>query len=136
MNAPSYKQLVTEHDAIEHAADDVLRATLNQPIDRDTVSDKLGALATIVADHLAHEDVLLYPKLDKVAGGRVSDQLDVLREDWIVYLRDWTPECVAADSDTFIRETEKIIARLKSHVRMESDLLYATALQEGRIHLR
>ena len=136
----SYTQLVTEHDRIEELADSILRQAASDQPDDGAIATTLSELAQLVAEHLEKEDELIYPKLAAASGNqkgaRISDQLASLKQDWIAYLREWTPDCVAADHGGFSTETEAILGRLKTHVRLESDLLYASALQKGTISLR
>ena len=141
MTSASYSQLVNEHDRIEELADTILRMAASDDPSNDAISTTLSELAQLVAQHLEKEDALIYPRLaagpnSPKGSDRIGDQLATLKQDWIAYLREWTPDCVAADNDGFSKETEEILGRLKTHVRLESDLLYASALQKGKISLK
>jgi hemerythrin-like domain-containing protein len=130
--AASYKQLVSEHDRIEELVDSILRMATDDQSESRRISTALSELAQVVAEHLEHEDALLYA----TAGERLGEQLEALKQDWLDYLSEWTHDCIAVDGETFSLETANILTRLKARVRLESELLYASALQKGQISLR
>jgi hemerythrin superfamily protein len=135
----SYQQLVDDHDKIEAIADTILDMTRATPPDPVAIATRLTELAIVVADHLGQEDALLYPRLVRADDGkerRIGEQFDLLKVDWMEYLREWPLEAITADNATFAAETAEILVRLKSRVRLESDLLYSSALRNGRISLR
>ena len=139
MTQLSYRQLVSDHDHIERVADEILALTNLPKPDPKVIGTRLSELAIIVADHIAQEGVLLYPRLvgEGHAGPpRIADQLEALKQDWMEYLREWPEVSIAADLGTFREETVEILVRLKARVRMESDLLYSSALRDGKISLR
>ena len=135
----SYRQLVSDHDHIERVADEILVLARAPEPDAGAIGTRLGELAIIVADHIAQEDVLIYPRLVREGHAgppQIADQLETLKQDWMEYLREWPEMSIAADIDTFRAETADILVRLKARVRLESDLLYSSALRDGKISLR
>ena len=140
MTALSYQQLVADHDQIERLADAILEMAHTPKPDSAAIAARLAELALVVADHIRQEDALLYPQLARAAGSvqphRVAEQLDALKRDWLEYLREWPEFSIAADTETFAAETAEILSRLKTRVRLESDLLYSSALRNGKISLR
>ena len=116
----SYRQLLSDHDQIECVADEILVLAQAATPDVKAIGTRLSELAIIVADHIAQEDVLLYPQL--VRDGHpgppeIADQLETLKLDWMEYLREWPEVSIAADIDTFRAETAEVLVRLKARVR-------------------
>ena len=136
----TYHQLISDHDRIESIADTILAMAAEPTPDTHAIATRLSELAIVVADHIGQEDALLYTRLAREGGDResasIADELELLKRDWLEYLREWPEDSIAADMPTFSQETADVLKRLKSRVRRESDLLYAGALQQGRIRLR
>ena len=135
----SYQQLVDDHDRIEAIADTILEMTQAPKPDAAAIATRLAELAIVVADHLGQEDGLLYPRLVTSGDGkqqRIGEQFELLKRDWLEYLREWPVETITADTPAFAAETAEILLRLKTRVRLESDLLYSSALRNGKISLR
>lgn len=59
-----------------------------------------------------------------------------LKEDWALYLHEWTTDTIELDWRNFAHATQWIIERLRKYIAQENDILYPLALQTGRIRLR
>lgn len=139
----SYERLVHEHDTIDDLCVDLLATSRREPSDASLASRLLSELATIVRWHLEEEDRAVYATLIERYGtsaditpGGFEEHFELLKIDWEGYLSDWTPDCVAADPETFGDATEAMLPRLRDRVRVETDLIYPLALRDGSIALR
>lgn len=139
----SYERLIDEHAQI-----DIARVRLQCLMDTDTpdvgaVVVALSDLARQLADHLAHEDSFIYPRMiagsntesSSTANNFVSEFAD-LRRDWLLYVAEWNGERIAADWARFRSESERMNLWLEQRVRAENELLYAMALKTNAIPLR
>lgn len=144
MSRITFQQLVADHDAIEALAR-ALAASVAEPGGEDelVLGGKLDGLARQVEEHLARESGLVEPMVGQLrAGGgeaeadRLTGDLDRLKTDWRTYLDRWTPARIRADRDGFRVATGAMMPRLAAQVRLESEVLYAPALQKSLIALR
>jgi iron-sulfur cluster repair protein YtfE (RIC family) len=139
----SYQRLMDEHDRIDAALATLSVLAEAATPDLPAVVIGLSDLAGELERHLAHEDSFIYPRMMSGAPGGASDvasafvaDFAVLREDWGLYLHEWTSDGIAADWTGFGHETRSMIARLADRVKAENKLLYAAALQTSVIPLR
>ena len=139
----SYERLLFEHDSIDRALARLQRLTDASVPDVPAVSHALSDLARELADHLAHEDSFIYPRMIESSVGHVAsiarsfvDEFVALTGDWKTYLVEWLPDCIAGDWDGFKRDTDAIAERLAARVRAENGVLYSAALNHGLIPLR
>jgi iron-sulfur cluster repair protein YtfE (RIC family) len=139
----SYQRLMDEHDRIDARLATLSVLAKAETPDLPAVVLGLSDLAGELERHLAHEDSFIYPRMMSGASGGASDVANAfvadfaaLREDWGLYLREWTSDGIAADWAGFGQETRSMMARLADRVKAENQLLYAAALQSGVIPLR
>lgn len=139
----SYQRLMEEHDRIDAALAVLSALCESDAPDLPAVVISLSDLAGELHRHLEHEDSFIYPQLMAEASGGVSDiaaafvrEFAMLREDWGLYLREWSADTIAADWASFRHETQSMATRLKARVDAENSLLYPAALQSNLITLR
>lgn len=139
----SYHQLITEHDAIEAAALQVI-ADLDGTgtLDR-TVHDSLGALAKLVKHHIEGEEGILTHLDQKHLSGSwvqawmaAARDFDELKADWLSFLGEWDLPAIERHRASFAARARSILNRLNERVRFETSIFYAAALQSGAIRLR
>ncbi len=139
----SYERLIAEHALIDAALSRLEALVAVAVPDLPAAIIALADLSGELAHHLAHEDSFIYPGLiqgrnpeaRRVAERFVAD-FEELRDAWNLYLREWTPDCIAGDWEIFRIETGTMIVRLAQRVKAENALLYAEALRTGAIPLR
>lgn len=126
-----YDTLVAEHLDIETTAADLLHHAGHRPLDAAAVATARWSLSRKLLAHLAKEDLLLYPMLQrsKVAGiadlaRHSAQEVGGLCEAFKAYMRRWTGEAIAADPDGFERETRGIVAALHDRILREESQLY------------
>lgn len=143
MHHASLEQLLDEHREIDDRARDIVRLVQNPRLDLPAIHAAVDGLAALVRFHLEHEDVLVYDVAAHLrATGKhgheksMTAELERLRKDWVGYLETWGQGRVAADPARFRAESIDLLTRLQDRVRIESELLYFTALRHGLILLR
>ncbi len=118
----------------DHAAIELLSKRLSTLIDRQAGAEDLALtldhLVQTVASHLALEDAIIYDLAleDQMDASptevdRAHQEFETLKSNWGDYLTAWTPQRIAADRDTFVRETRAMLPRLRDRVRLETHLL-------------
>lgn len=130
----SIAELHEDHEVIEVLARR-LDAMIGTDSDAKTLSTTLGHLIQAVADHLDREDAAIYSVemrtqlgYSDAAIAQVRDEFSRLKHDWGLYLVHWTEEQIQADRDGFARATRAVLPRLRDRVRLEDQLLVASAL--------
>jgi len=139
----SYKQLVTEHDAIEAAANALLAAVNKGFASSTDLAVQLNTLAVLVKDHVEREDMII-AGLDETqlsgpwieAWREGADAFARLKSDWTRFLKTWNAEAIQDDRIGFTADAHAILDRLRDRVQLETRAFYATALQTGAIGLR
>lgn len=139
----SYQRLMDEHDRIDAAVASLSALCESDTPDLPAIVIGLSDLAGELEHHLAHEDSFIYPRMLSEAAGGTSDiaaafvkEFASLREDWGLYLREWSVDNIAADWAGFRHDTRTMATRLKARVDAENRLLYPAALQSNLITLR
>ena len=97
----SYKQLVTEHDAIEAAANALLAAVNKGFASSTDLAVQLNTLAVLVKDHVEREDMII-AGLDETqlsgpwieAWREGADAFARLKSDWTRFLKTWNAEAI------------------------------------------
>ncbi len=136
-------RLIDEHERIARAVA-ALRARVGDSAGQvDAVMASLRDLSIELANHLAYEDSFLYPMLaddshdrSRADAAAFVTEFDSLRDDWTLYLREWTDDCVAADWDHFASVTLAMLDRLDLRVARENAILYPRAFRDGFIQFR
>jgi hypothetical protein len=101
-------------------------------------SRKLIELAVTVADHLGVEDevidrtlVAMEARYSADAIAMMEENLDILRSDWKVFIARWLPVILPDDWTTFGVQARSMLDRLSAQVRLETEILYDSALEDG-----
>jgi hypothetical protein len=138
----TFEQLMREHDHIDRLTLRLEECCRSAAPDPYAVISARFALKEALDAHLGHEDEAIYPGLLR-AGGKPAETIThfeesfaQLRADWGDYLQDWDAESLAADWTSFCRQTEVLMARVRSRTNAETSLIYPLALQRGAIGLR
>lgn len=139
----SYHHLISEHDAIEAAAMQVI-ADLDGADTLDSiVYGSLDTLARLVRNHLAgEEDILTHLDQKHLTGPWVqawmaaAKEFDALKADWLSFLDEWDLAAIERQRSSFATRARAILGRLNERVRFETSIFYAAALQSGAIRLK
>ena len=136
----NFQLLIEEHDRIDTMAASFETLVTSSVPDMETLISLRAHLSAEVVRHLAHEDSFIYPEMIEHGSERIArtaqqfvDEFDELRRDWVIYLEEWTSECILGDWQGFCDETHSIMARLRHRVKQENKILYPMALQTGAI---
>ncbi|RYY29012.1 MAG: hemerythrin domain-containing protein [Sphingomonadales bacterium] len=139
----SYERLMREHARIEIAVQHLLELVSAPEPDLGCVTIALSDLSQELSEHLAHEDSFIYPRmiqgnnaLMRDAARAFSAEFASLRDDWSLYLREWSAECIGGDWAHFVQQTKAILERLQCRIDAENNILYTAALRESVIMLR
>lgn len=99
-------------------------------------SDQLDAHLYAEADFIYADEMRKDPsRLDKEIIEFEQEFLD-LKNDWHIYLTEWSEESMAVDWMEFSRHTLHMMGRLLERIEKENAVLYPLALQYARIRLR
>ena len=136
-------RLIEEHARIDRLAQKLRGLVGERRRDVGAILACLRHLSLELSAHLTYEDSFIYPMLADLSNEPVRSQADAfvaefssLREDWSLYLREWTDECIEADWDQFAETTMALLFRLDRRVQRENKLLYPLAFREGHIQFR
>lgn len=134
--------LIQEHERLTVLASRIVTAVAGT---RDTAADAIGLkvqLSAELAAHLASEDACLYEPM--IASGDMGcigpadglrRELEMLRDDFAVYVGKWSDDAVMQDWDRFADETRAIMTRLSARIERENSHLFPLALQKSTIRL-
>lgn len=134
----NWARLIDDHDRIADQCAVLAELARQSSAQADVASRKLIELAVTVADHLGVEDEVIdltaaamearYP-IDTIA--TMEEDLDILRSDWKVFIARWLPAIARTDWQTFGVDAESMLNRLSRQVKLETELLYDHALEDG-----
>lgn len=137
------ERLIKEHELLGMLAEAVIAALRTSPRDIPSIVAARNELAVTLNEHLAKEDGFLYQRSlseNEIDFAGALDKFErdfaALREDWNIYLEEWSADLIAHDFDQFAEATEALLNRLGARIAHENRLLYPLALQSGRIRLR
>ncbi|MEH3039970.1 MAG: hemerythrin domain-containing protein [Sphingomonas paucimobilis] len=123
--------LLSEHLAIEGIAADLTHHAAQRPLDAAAVAKTRWALSRQLLAHLAKEDRLLYPRLQRspdaavaALADRFAAELGGLSDAFKQYMRHWTAESIATDADGFERDTHAVLHALRNRIHHEESELY------------
>jgi hypothetical protein len=127
-------ELRRDHNLIERLA-----KRLDTLIGEDATPEQLSAaldhLVETVRDHLEHEDAMIYTLAMQARPGFAQDVIDrahaefeQLKTNWSAYLTSWSPSAIAGDRQGFVNASRAMLPRLRDRVRLEDELLLASAL--------
>ncbi len=124
-------RLSDEHKAIEQIAATLLGLCAARPLDPAAVAPIRWQLSRLLLAHLATEDRLLYPLLERDPTPGVADlsrrmqvQMGGLADAFKTYMRDWDGTAIATDPDGFVHATRAVLAALSQRIRQEESQLY------------
>ncbi|RZL23788.1 MAG: hypothetical protein EOP64_07700 [Sphingomonas sp.] len=139
----SFKQLITEHDAIEAVANALLAAVEKGDAGSVDLAVQLNTLAVLVKDHVEREDMIIADFNEAQLSGpwieawrEGADAFAQLKAEWTRFLKTWNAEAIYNDRIGFTTDAHSILGRLRDRVQLETRTFYATALQTGAIGLR
>ena len=95
---------------------------------RDLKRDAFAAwLAQVVAGTVVAMEAHCSP--DTIA--MMEEDLDILRSDWKAFIGRWLPVIMPKDWKLFGIQAESMMNRLSEQVKLETELLYDHALEDG-----
>ncbi len=125
------ERLSDEHTAIEEIAAELLDQCRARPLDPVGIARTRWQLSRLLLAHLAAEDRLLYPLLEREGSAEVADlsrrmqaQMGGLADAFKAYMRDWDGGRLAADPDGFVAATRGVLSALAQRIRHEETQLY------------
>jgi hypothetical protein len=143
MIAVDLEQLLDEHRRIDDRSVDILRLTKGRSLDLVLIKAGLQDLNRMMNAHIAHEDPLIYDVAQHLRtigfdahAVRMSTELEQLKQDWMEYFHFWTNGDLLGNPDQFRVDVSELLSRIRDRVRVESELLYFTALRHGLLTLR
>lgn len=126
-------ELRRQHDEISVTANQLAQATAN-PAHPGQVGAIRWQLARQLMAHLALEDRILYPALQKLPHGdvretaaRLQKETGALADAFCTYMAAWSDDRVARDWSGFCAETRRILTALNDRIDRESRRLYPLA---------
>lgn len=139
----SFEHLIREHDELAELADDLERVLIPARPNAARAIAVRTALCTLLQDHLAKEDVEVYPLLmaapdpaTAYLAGQFFTDYASLTHDLTAYLTRWTEDAAAAEWRIFCGATRSVLTRLRHRISDENAMLYPTALAASAISLR
>jgi hemerythrin-like domain-containing protein len=126
-------ELKRQHDEIAKVA-----AKLDQAVAIHSLPQAVGGLrwqlARLLMAHLALEDHILYPTMQRATDpetratvARFSTEMGGLAERFSAYMRDWSDDRVVSQWNDFCGETRAILTALRARVDQENGVLYPLA---------
>lgn len=137
------ERLIQDHQALDNMALEIIEMV--QPVEPRAIEvfNRLRSLSACLDEHLASEQGFLYADHFQAKTARLDEEVaaferafEDLKEEWALYLQEWTPDNIAIDWRNFSHATQWIMGRLRERIAQENDILYPLALQCGRIRLR
>lgn len=137
------ERLIEEHREMDQMAQDLLALVASSSPQSIEAYALLRRLSACLDEHLAGETGFLYADHFAADPGRLDEEIATferafadLKEEWALYLHEWTPDNIGIDWRNFAHSTRWIIGRLRERIAQENDILYPLALHHGRIRLR
>lgn len=137
------ERLILEHKAMDGLAEYLLALVESSGPRAEEAFSLIRRLSACLDEHLAAEQSFLYANHFAAVPGRLDEEVTAfertfadLKEEWALYLHEWTPDNISIDWRNFAHATQWIIRRLRERIAQENDILYPLALQKGRIRLR
>lgn len=131
-------RLIEDHEKIARQCSELVNLSRESNTQSAIASRKLIELAVTVADHLGVEDEVIdrtvvameaHCSADAIA--MMEEDLDILRSDWKAFIGHWLPTISPDDWAAFGVQAESMLDRLSLQVKLETELLYDHALQDG-----
>jgi iron-sulfur cluster repair protein YtfE (RIC family) len=126
-------ELRRQHDEISHIAHRLAQATADRTTPRSVGSIRWQLARQLMA-HLALEDRILYPALQRADDARIrataatlQTETGALAESFSRYMTAWSDDRVAREWSDFCVETQAIIRALSERVDRENRALYPLA---------
>ncbi len=134
----NWSRLIGDHERIADQCAVLVELAQQSSAQSGVASRKLIELAVTVADHLGVEDevidrtvVAMEARYSADAIAMMEEDLDILRSDWKVFIARWLPVIMPHDWRKFGVDAESMLHRLSSQVKLETEMLYDTALEDG-----
>ena len=139
----NFQTLLAEHDHLDELALTLVRIAERAEPDAAKALHARAAFSASLDDHLGRETAFLDGELHEGKVPEFSDAVvkfhsdfNDLAADCGHYLRLWDLAAADADWPRFCGETTAIMARLRTRINEENNLLYPLALRYSRIRLR
>ena len=123
--------LVEEHAALGAVIGDLLRCAALRPLPFAELAQLRWRLSRLLLAHLAKEDRLLHPMLqrgaDPVAAAlsrRFEEEMGGLSDGFKAYMQDWDAPRIEAQPDAFETATRGLAAALADRIHREETQLY------------
>ncbi|MDJ0278338.1 hemerythrin domain-containing protein [Sphingomonas sp. 2R-10] len=123
--------LVAEHAELLAVIGDLLRHAARRPQPVADIAQLRWRLSRLLLAHLAKEDRLLHPMLqrggDPVAAAlshRFEEEMGGLSDGFKAYMQDWDAQRIAADPGGFETATRSLATALSDRIRREETQLY------------
>ncbi|PZT93153.1 MAG: hypothetical protein DI625_11290 [Sphingomonas sp.] len=123
--------LVDEHAELTAVIGELVEQAAQRPLPASAVAPLRWRLSRLLLAHLAKEDRLLHPLLqrggDPVAAAlsrRFEEEMGGLADAFKAYMHDWNGQQIADDPDGFETATRGLAAVLADRIRREETQLY------------
>lgn len=138
------QRLIQDHQAMDDMARDIMEmVSPSAPPRAIDAFNALRRLSACLDEHLAGEASFLYTDQLRAETSRLETEIaaferdfEDLKQEWALYLHEWTPDNIAIDWRNYSHATLWIMNRLRARIMQENDILYPLALQQSRIRLR
>lgn len=138
VGAVNFTRLMAEHEQIRSAVDELAALADAEQLDHFAVKDAVKQLAVLMADHVEHEDSLIYARIAlEQADSSADDAKDLLEHfvklcaEWGSYVTAWSGTGIEDDLLVFREQTRSMTHRLKQRVLEENMILYSYANAHG-----
>ena len=134
----NWARLIYDHERIADQCAVLAELSQKSSAESGLASRKLIELAVTVAYHLGVEDEVIdravvameaHCSPDTIA--MMEEDLDILRSDWKAFIGRWLPVIMPKDWTLLGIQAESMLNRLSEQVKLETELLYDHALQDG-----
>lgn len=139
----SFARLLSEHTVIICRVAELRQAVRRGSDGSDDARHAIAALSTLLREHFAGEDRVVYRRLLKcrdsgiVEGAQAARRnFATLARDWHRYADQWTDAAIKADPAAFAAITEALLDRLDARVAFEDQTLYPLAVGLADLPLR
>ncbi len=123
--------LVKEHAELATVIGELVRHAARRPLSATDIAQLRWRLSRLLLAHLAKEDRLLHPMLqrgdDPVAAAlsrRFEEEMGGLADGFKAYMQDWDAQQIADHPDAFETATKGFAATLSDRIRREETQLY------------
>lgn len=138
VGAVNFNRIIAEHEQIGNAIDGLAALADAEQVDEFAAKHAIKDLAAVMADHVDHEDSLIYSRIALQQTDGCADDAKELMEhfvklcaDWSDYATAWSGSGIEDDPLMFREHTRSMTHRLKQRVLQENVMLYSYATAHG-----